>query len=260
MRIYRIRKFPARLLILILLVIIISIKPQIFRGVKRVALDIIARPFEIRFNVRKYFTHKKRLYEENLALKQQLATQSVVLARLRALDYENERLRELLNFKKTVSYKTILANILARDSIDWRGAIIIDKGMADGIVKRMPCTTSKGLIGSVAEVGASTSKVMLITDPNSRVGVTLEPSGESGMLIGSVEGTCKVIYLDLDRDIGKRERVLTAGFSAFSPRGLLIGEVTRVAVDEASLYKYAVVELSEDIGRIEEVICIDIER
>ncbi|OGW74597.1 MAG: hypothetical protein A2Z72_03715 [Omnitrophica bacterium RBG_13_46_9] len=116
---------------------------------------------------------------------------------------------------------------------------------------------SKGLIGSVAEVRPASSKVMLITDPNSRVGVMLQPSGEPGIMIGLPQGMCKVIYLSLDGKVKRGEQVVVAGFSAFFPKGFAVGKVTQVGVESANLYKYAVVEPFEDMSKIEEVVCID---
>jgi len=121
----------------------------------------------------------------------------------------------------------------------------------------MPCATVKGLIGSVEEVSPDSSKIMLITDPNSKIGVLLEPSRESGLLTGSPQGECKVIYLPLDSKIRKGERVVAAGFSKTAPKGLAIGEVVAIGVENPNLYKYAIVKPFEGMGRVEEVLCID---
>ena len=179
---------------------------------------------------------------------------------MKEVSLENERLGKLLKFKKSLRYKTIVAKVIARDTTDWRSAIIVDKGRSLGIREHMPCVTTKGLIGSVAEVGFASSKVMLITDPNSKIGVVLESSRESGVLVGSSQGACRVIYLSLDADIKKGEKVLTAGFSAFFPKGLVVGEVTEVGIETPGLYKYAIVNPVCDIGKIEEVICIEVDK
>ena len=42
-----------------------------------------------------------------------------------------------------------------------------------------------------------------------------------------------------------------------SPKGLLIGEVTRVAKERGRLYKYAVIETSSELSKLEEVLCIE---
>ncbi|MDP8298882.1 MAG: rod shape-determining protein MreC, partial [Candidatus Tantalella remota] len=101
---------------------------------------------------------------------------------------ENNRLRNILNFKNKLPYQTVAARIIARDSLDWRKSVIIDKGKKDGLKEHMSCVTPKGLVGSVSEINENTSKVMLISDPASRVGVMLERSRESGVLVGAGVG------------------------------------------------------------------------
>jgi rod shape-determining protein MreC len=257
LRIYRIRKFPTRLVIAAIFLAIIILEPKLILRSRDLLFSALSRPLSVFSGVKRHVNSLKYLKDDNLRLKQEVASLSVTVARLNALEVENERLRSLLKFKDSFEYKVIIANAVAGDPVDWRKGIIINKGRADGVRERMPCTTAHGVIGSVLEAGKESSKVMLLSDPNSRLGVVLESSGESGLLVGAPEGSPKVIYLPLDADIEKGERVVTGGFSEFSPSGLLIGSVSRVDVDRANLYKFALVDLSQDVRRIEEVICID---
>lgn len=259
MRIYRIRKFPTKLFFLILIIVIIGLNPKTLSGFRNFFFAILSKPFKVLSDVKTYFIRAKYLSEENLLLKQRLADLSLTLARMKERLSESERLHHLLDFKESLRYKTIAAKVIARDSLDWRRAIIIDKGEKDGIREHMPCATSQGLIGRVVEAGPTSSKIMLITDPSSRVGVILEPSREHGVLIGSPQGACKVIYLSMDGKINKGDRVLTAGLSALLPKGLAIGEVTMTDIEKANLYRYAIVDPFEDMNKIEEVVCIDVE-
>ena len=100
---------------------------------------------------------------------------------------------------------------------------------------------------------------MLITDADSRIGVLLDASREIGILTGSPQGTCRVIYLSLDGSMDEGEKVLTAGFGASFPKGLPVGRVKAVETEKTNLYKYAVVETFADLNKIEEVICIKTE-
>lgn len=259
MQIHRIRKFPTKIVLLALIILIVVINPKILLGIKNFTFNILVKPFNVLSGAKTYFTKVKDLADDNLVLKQRLAALSVELARMRETARENERLHSLLNFKKGLSVKTIVAKVIARDSTDWRRALIINKGKLDGLRERMPCATADGLIGSLVDVGSTSSKVMLITDPNSRIGVMLESSRESGVLTGSPEGVCRVIYLSLDREIKKGEKVLTAGFSAFFPKGIAVGEVSGSKIDKAKLYKYATVTPYATLNKIEEVVCIELE-
>jgi len=257
LRIYRIRKFPTRLILIILTISIIVFNSGARSGLKGFLFGVLSKPFMALSRVKGYFARSRELTDENLLLKQRNALLSLTLAKMRELETENKRLRSLVGFKKKLSAGGIAARVIGRGSTDWHKTIIIDKGKKHGIRERMPCATAKGLIGSVAEVGPVSSKVMLITDPNSRVGVVLQSSRESGVLIGFPEGKCKVIYLSLDGDIKDGERVLTAGFSAFFPKALPVGRVVNIAVGKSKLDRYAHVEPFENMNAIEEIICID---
>jgi len=258
LRIYRIRKFPSKLFVVLLIVSVIFFTPKLRSGFANLAFNIFSKPFNAVSGVRHYFLRAQQLSDENIQLKQRLATMSISLAKIRDISQENHRLYELLDFKRTVPEKTVVARVTMRDIVDWRNSIIINRGRAGGIKEHMPCATAKGLVGSVIDVANGSSKVMLITDPNSKVGVVLERSRESGILVGMSEGLCKAEYLSIDADVKKGDRVLTAGFSAFFPKGLIVGTVVRTEVDDSKLYKYAVIDPACDMNRIEEVICIDI--
>jgi rod shape-determining protein MreC len=253
---YRIRKFPTRVIVFLIILLVILAYQKTFPGLRSVALGILTKPHTMIAGTRDQFRQKSELKSENMRLKQNLAQLSVALARLREIERENERFRDILDIKMKKRLTTIVAEVIARDTVDWRRSLIINKGEQDGIREHMPCATAEGLVGSVAEVGPTSSKVILITDPNSRVGVILDPSREAGILVGSPEGVCRVIYLSLDKEIGRGEEVVTAGFSAFFPKGIVIGRVSQIGVDRTGLSTYAVVDLAEDLNTVEEVICI----
>ncbi len=257
MRIYRIRKFPAGLIFFILALLIITFNSKISTRFRESAFGVLAKPFCALSGVKAYFVPGRHLFEENLRLKQDIGALSIALARKKEISAENERLRDILDFKKNLPYTVIAARVIARNPTDWRRAIIINKGKRQGVTEGMSCATAKGLIGSVEEVSPGSSKIMLLTDPNSRIGALLEDSRESGLLIGSPRGECRIIYLSPDGKISKGERVITAGFGGISPKGLPIGKVISTGAVNSDLYKYAVVEPFEDMERLEEVLCID---
>ncbi|MFH1380822.1 MAG: rod shape-determining protein MreC, partial [Candidatus Omnitrophota bacterium] len=232
MRIYRVRRFPAKLVFLILIIGIVVFKPSLAHKIKTITFEILAVPFKAVSEMTGYFGRAKNISAENLLLKQRLADFSVTLARMEEIAKENDRLAALLEFRKNLPYKTTIAKVIARDPSDWRWAVTINKGKNHGIKEHMPCVTSKGVVGSVTEVGPWSSKVTLITDPNSRIGVMLESTRESGLLVGTSEETCRIIYLSLDGSVKPGDKVLTAGFSSFFPKGLPIGEIKKVGIEK----------------------------
>jgi len=108
----------------------------------------------------------------------------------------------------------------------------------------------------VLELGQHSAKILLITDPNSKVGALIQRNGQGGMLVGRPDGKCKMLYIALDSDVQAGDKILTAGFGAIYPKGILVGEVIKVEREPGRLYKCAVIRPAEDMAKLEEVLCI----
>ncbi len=169
---------------------------------------------------------------------------------------ENEKLKELLDLKTTLPFTTLAAQVIGRDPSNWSNSLIIDKGLDDGVKQNKAALSAKGLVGRVVEVGRHSSRILLITDPNSKVGVVIQRNGHGGVLVGRPDGRCKMIYIALDSDTAAGDKVLSAGFGSAFPKGILVGEVIEVGKERGRLYKYAIVKPAEELSRVEEVLCI----
>lgn len=196
------------------------------------------------------------LREENRALRQKIDLLTRKLEEAKAAYDENNKLKTLLNFRKTLSYTTIPAQVIGRDPTNWSNSIIIDKGLTSGVRQNRAAISMKGLVGRVLEVGRNSSKILLITDPNSKVGVLIQKNRQGGILIGRPDGRCKMIYIALDSDVAPGDKIITAGFGSIFPKDVLVGEVVKVGREPGRLYKYAIVKTQEDLSKLEEVLCI----
>lgn len=198
----------------------------------------------------------KDLRDENGYLREEnkLLARKVEEAKLFAT--ENNRLRDLLGFRQVIPYTTIPAQVIGRDPTNWSNSIIIDKGLNSGVRPDRAVISAKGLVGRVLELGNHSAKVLLITDPNSKVGVLIQRNGQGGILVGRPDGKCRMIYIALDSDVRPGDKVLTAGFGTIYPKGILVGEVISVEREPGRLYKCAVTRPSQDMSKLEEVLCI----
>jgi rod shape-determining protein MreC len=175
---------------------------------------------------------------------------------LKIVDDENKRLKGLLDFRKAIPYSTVPVQVIGRDPSNWSNSLIIDKGVNHGIKKNMAVLSTKGLVGRVVEVGRYSAKILLISDPNSKVGAVIRRNRQGGILVGRPDGECKMVYIALDSDVAPGDLVISAGFGSIFPKGILIGKVTRVGKEPGRMYKYAIVRPSQDLSRLEEVLCI----
>ncbi len=196
------------------------------------------------------------LREENRILHERVDLLTRMAEETQAVHDENSNLRNLLSFRKIVPYTSIPAQVIGRDPSNWSHSLIVDKGSQHGISENMAVISTRGLVGRVVEAGRYSSKVLLITDPDLKVGVLIRRNRQGGLLVGRPGGRCKIIYISLDSDAKAGDKVMTAGFGSVFPKGILIGEIENVGKEKGRLYKYAIVKPSQDLSKLEEVLCI----
>ncbi|MCX5716691.1 MAG: rod shape-determining protein MreC [Candidatus Omnitrophica bacterium] len=200
----------------------------------------------------------RNVYEQKIGqLNKRVAalTNAAVLAK--ETSDENQRLKQLLDFKNKLPQKSIAAEVIARNPSSWESFVIIDKGKQNGIDVNAAVAKSDGLIGRVFEAGEDTAKVMLIDSPGSRLGVTVQRTREQGILAGIGAGMCRITYLPYDTQAKPGDIIVTSELSGVCVKGMMIGRITKVAKGPASLYANAIVKPSSDLFRIEEVLCIE---
>ena len=132
----------------------------------------------------------------------------------------------------------------------------LDIGIAAGGRRGMPGVCAEGLLGTVAEVGMYSCKVLPLTDSSVSVGVTVAGSNEPGVVTGNGDGTLRLGYLDQSAAIGTGDLILTGGQSDRYPAGLLVGTVRSVGQDPYDRSLYAIVEPAVSVSRRATVLVI----
>lgn len=252
------RIFKALALLFLFILLVINSR-HITNSIRTNFSDLSASPLKA---ARNFFCAIKKiipfasLRDENRILREELELLDKRLQEAGSVFDENERLKEILGFRKSVPYTTVPAQVIGRDPSNWSNSLIIDKGIAGGVKQNKAVLSSKGLVGRVVEAGRFSSKILLITDPNSKVGVVVQRNREGGVLTGRPDGLCRVIYLSLDSDVAPGDSVITAGFGSIFPKDIPVGEVVSVGREPGRLYKYAVVKPAQNLSKVEEVLCI----
>jgi rod shape-determining protein MreC len=147
----------------------------------------------------------------------------------RQLEIEVERLKNLLEIQETQSTGAIMVASVASVS---PGIIIkeliLSSGALQGVKENMPVTALGGLVGIVTKVNARTSNVRTITDPQSRVGVTVREKGGQGIAVGVPGGRIRVINFIEDKPIQLGDTIETSSRGGLFPRGLTMGEIIEI--------------------------------
>ena len=189
------------------------------------------------------------LREKNLQLNLQL--ESI----LYAAD-ENEKLRELLEFKRDTKLKIMAARIINKGIQTNLNSLTIDIGSKNGLLPNQAVLTPYGIIGKTIQVGQSSSLVQSISDNNFRLSVRIMPSGAVGILRWHSNSMCKVFEIQKNVDINIGDRVITSGFSKIYPPKLPVGVVSGVYDERGSYQKVVNVEIQSDFESIQNVFVI----
>ena len=196
------------------------------------------------------------LEKENQALKRELQELKLQVNRYREADLANQRLRALLNFKKSIATPLLPAQLVAFDPSGWFQTILIDKGRDDGVVRDMAVVSAEGLVGRVIGVSNHHAKVLLILDGNSAVDAYVQRSRARGVLVGLGLELCVLKYVQRNEDVQVGDQVISSGMGGVFPKGLLVGTVQEVVRGSSGLFQRVEVEPAVNFGRLEEVLVV----
>ncbi len=141
------------------------------------------------------------------------------------LEAENKSLRDLLNVKIEPQHSYITGRIIADSGNAYVKSLLVAAGKKDGVRKGQAVISGDGLIGRVVEDGNKSSRVLLITDINSRVPILVENSSQHAILAGTNAAMPVLQHMQQDSDIQEGARIVTSGHGGLFPQGLPVGRV-----------------------------------
>lgn len=195
--------------------------------------------------------------KQNEELEKEVAFLRTKVAALQEVELENARLRQALQFRDTIDQKLLPAHVVAHDVSNDYFVIRIDKGERDGVFAGMGVISPNGLVGRVQRVTAHYSDVLTLVDPTSNVDAIIQRSRARGIISGqSKQLTCKMKYVDRLEDVAVNDTVVSSGFGAIFPKGLLVGYVTAVIPNANGILQTVTVKSGVDIYRLEEVFIV----
>jgi len=209
-------------------------------------------------------------FEENKRLKSELDRLQEVQSENEAIRDENQQLQDELGFQNSITeYQTMSGHVIARNPDNWVDQITINRGSQGGVQMNMPVMSGNGLIGQISEVNLTSSKVTLLTNSeetanqvSSEVSGTNE-NGDSEVVHGLVsnydpdEQMLVMTKITSDSEISEGETVTTSGLGGAFPRGLVIGTVKQVTLDDQGLTQRVYVEPAADFNNTRAVTIID---
>ncbi len=130
------------------------------------------------------FQSYARIYEQNQELRRELQQMKAWKEAALQLEQKNAKLLDLNNVRLDPKLTYVTGVVLADSGSPFRQSVLLNIGERDGIVDGWAATDGLGLVGRISGVGRSTSRVILLTDANSRIPVMIQPSGQRAILSG----------------------------------------------------------------------------
>ena len=195
-----------------------------------------------------------RAQQENQDLRRELTTTRSQLQQVAEYAEESQRLRRLLDFKAHAPFQTVAAEIIAFSPGASSNAILIDKGVDYDLTPDLAVITPAGVVGKIVSVFHHSSQVLLITDPSSGVGATLERSRTQGVLKGVGNNLCQLDYVMNEESLSPGDAVVTSGLDQIYPKGLPVGTVLKAG--DGNIYKSILVRPAAALDSLETVLVV----
>jgi rod shape-determining protein MreC len=178
-----------------------------------------------------------KLKAENVRLKEWYQTALMLQA-------ENQSLKKLLNFKAENTQTFTTSRVISDAGNAFVKTVLVASGSKEGVEKNQAVLAGEGMVGRVSEVGKKASRVLLVTDINSRIPILIEDTNQKAILAGNNSNFPTLKHLPQDSGGIEGKRVITSGHGGIFQPGLPIGRVIKNSSGELAVNLYA------DIDRV----------
>jgi rod shape-determining protein MreC len=173
------------------------------------------------------FQSYANIYEQNQELRRELQRLKGWREAALQLEQKNAKLLDLNNVRISPKLSFITGIVLTDSGSPFRQSALINVGARDGVLDGWATMDGLGLVGRISGVANSTSRVVLLTDSNSRIPVTIQPSGLKAIMSGT-NGLYPVIdFLETPELVNPGDRVVSSGDGKVFPPGILAGQIVQ---------------------------------
>ena len=141
---------------------------------------------------------------------------------------ENNELKNLIE-DYTLSSNKILAKVIVDHKSPFLKTIIINKGSSEGVKIGTNIFDEKYLVGRVIEVNYKSSRVLLLSDFNSSIPISITPGNIQAIVIGSGNNSGEIRYIkdNLIEEIQNQSIGYTSGTGSIFKSGIPVGIINK---------------------------------
>ena len=196
------------------------IKDTIYRG----AL-VVSAPSKSVNNFTDFVKEHTLLYDDYIKLKKENSELKNKISATHFLELENTQLRKLIEEQVFSNSNLMSARVMLDKQSPYLNSFIINIGSNKNIKNGMAVLDGKNFIGRIVDVNFFSSRVLLVSDLNSKISVMTEPSAHHAILSGHGEIEPTLEYLPENHNIQDGDKVYTSGKEGIFSPGIPIGEV-----------------------------------
>ena len=186
-------------------------------------------PVTATMNIVRDFQSYARIYEQNQELRRELQQMKAWKEAALQLELKNARLLDLNKVRLDPELTFVTGVVLTDSGSPFRRSVLLNIGERDGLRAGWAAMDGIGLVGRVAGLGQETSRILLLTDTNSRLPVTIQPSGQTAILTGDNSPVPLIDFLEKPELVRPGDRIVTSGDGGVFPADLLVGQLVEAA-------------------------------
>lgn len=204
-----------------------------FRNIITTTLEPLERTADLPVQIHRWYmqgvTDLALLENELLRLKTENLMIKARLQRLDSLELELDRLQRLLGTTGRMSTQSLrIASVMYYSSSPLSQYLTINKGSMDDVKSNQAIIDAYGVLGQVISLTPTTSRVLLITDPDHQLPVRIQRTGQRGILTGLGRDMVNLDFVPLSSQVEIGDILVTSGLGGVFPAGYPAAEVTQV--------------------------------
>lgn len=181
---------------------------------------------------------KEALRRENIQLESKLIHAQ---AKLQQQDYilaQNARLQGILSTTKPEQFDLTLAQVIGTDTNLLKQIVVINKGERDGVQVGQTVIDEKGVLGQIINVYPNTSRLLLISDEQQSVAVTVKRTGQRAIVTGvGLPTSLSLNYVFKTSDVRIGDELISSGLGGRIPAGYRVGSISKIEDTQADNFK-----------------------
>ncbi|MEK6219496.1 MAG: rod shape-determining protein MreC [Psychrobacter cryohalolentis] len=181
---------------------------------------------------------KETLRRENMQLRSQLIHAQ---AKLQQQDYilaQNARLQGILSTTRPEQFDLNLAQVIGTDTNLLRQIVVLNKGEQDGVQVGQTVIDENGILGQIINVYPNTSRLLLITDEQQSVAVTVKRTGQRAIVTGQgIPTSLSLEYVFKTSDVRVGDELVSSGLGGRIPAGYRVGRIAHIEDTQADNFR-----------------------